>query len=53
MLYLVVLLIQLPVLAVGDMVKMDLGAHIDGYIAVGAHTVIVGHVPNAEAPETG
>jgi curved DNA binding protein len=26
---------------VGDIVKMDLGCHIDGYIAVAAHTVIV------------
>ena len=25
----------------GDIVKMDLGCHIDGYIAVAAHTVIV------------
>lgn len=30
------------VLRAGDMVKIDLGAHIDGYIAVAAHTVIVG-----------
>ena len=35
------------------MVKIDLGAHVDGYIAVGAHTVVVGHVPNTEAPITG
>jgi len=26
----------------GDMVKLDLGAHIDGFIAVVAHTVVVG-----------
>merc|ERR1712214_98341 len=26
----------------GDMVKIDLGAHIDGFIAVVAHTVVVG-----------
>ena len=26
----------------GDLVKMDLGAHIDGFIAVVAHTVVVG-----------
>jgi len=26
----------------GDMVKIDMGAHIDGYIAVVAHTVVVG-----------
>lgn len=29
-------------LADGDMVKIDLGAHIDGFIAVVAHTLIVG-----------
>ena len=26
------------VLALGDIVKLDLGAHVDGYIAVAAHT---------------
>lgn len=26
----------------GQMVKIDLGAHIDGYIATAAHTVVVG-----------
>ncbi|KAK7497503.1 hypothetical protein BaRGS_00011143 [Batillaria attramentaria] len=26
----------------GDMVKIDLGAHVDGFIAVAAHTVVVG-----------
>ncbi len=26
----------------GDMVKLDLGAHIDGFIAVVAHTLVVG-----------
>merc|ERR1712012_394570 len=26
----------------GDVVKIDLGAHVDGYVAVAAHTVIVG-----------
>mmetsp|Transcript_6631 Transcript_6631/g.10015 ORF Transcript_6631/g.10015 Transcript_6631/m.10015 type:complete len:388 (+) Transcript_6631:98-1261(+) len=29
------------VLAAGDSVKIDLGCHVDGYIAVAAHTVIV------------
>lgn len=29
----------------GDMVKIDLGAHIDGFIAVAAHTVTVGLNP--------
>jgi curved DNA binding protein len=37
----------------GDVVKIDMGVHVDGYIAVGAHTVIVGHTPNSEAPVTG
>ena len=35
------------------MVKIDLGTHIDGYIALSAHTVVVGHVPNPSAPVTG
>jgi len=26
----------------GDMVKIDLGVHIDGYVALGAHTLVVG-----------
>jgi len=29
-------------LADGDVVKIDLGVHIDGFIAVGAHTLVVG-----------
>ena len=29
-------------LADGDLVKIDLGAHIDGVIAVVAHTLVVG-----------
>ncbi|KAH8380291.1 hypothetical protein KR009_009787 [Drosophila setifemur] len=29
-------------LKVGDVVKIDLGAHIDGFIAVAAHTIVVG-----------
>jgi curved DNA binding protein len=40
---------QLP-LKVGDIVKMDLGCHIDGYIAVAAHTCVVKESPDAEAP---
>jgi curved DNA binding protein len=35
------------------MVKIDLGTHIDGYIALSAHTLVVGHVPNPSAPITG
>lgn len=46
-------MIKLPPLVEGDMVKVDLGAHIDGYIAVGAHTIVVGHVPIAATPATG
>lgn len=41
------------VLAEGDMVKIDLGCHVDGYIAVAAHTVQVGYIANPEAPITG
>ena len=32
-------------LAEGDCVKIDLGAHIDGWIAVGAHTVVLSAEP--------
>ncbi|GFH47944.1 hypothetical protein CTEN210_04420 [Chaetoceros tenuissimus] len=32
---------ELEELKVGDVVKIDLGCHIDGYISVGAHTVVV------------
>lgn len=36
-------------LAEGDIVKIDLGCHVDGYIAVVAHTLVV---PKAEAAPT-
>lgn len=39
-----------PPLKVGDIVKMDLGCHIDGYIAVAAHTCVVKESADAEAP---
>ena len=39
--------IQYALLKVGDMVKIDLGAHMDGYIVVAAHTVIVKEAPVA------
>merc|ERR1711936_1316483 len=39
------------VLADGDVVKIDMGAHIDGFIAVVAHTVVVG--ASASNPVTG
>lgn len=42
-------MLQVVALALNDMVKIDLGCHVDGYIAVSAHTVIVGLVPNPEA----
>ncbi|KAI0775176.1 proliferation-associated protein 1 [Trametes elegans] len=38
-------------LAAGDVVKLHLGAHIDGYAAVSAETVVVGAGP--DAPVTG
>jgi len=36
------------VLKVGDVVKIDLGAHIDGFIAVAAYTVVVQSDPKAK-----
>mmetsp|Transcript_24792 Transcript_24792/g.46307 ORF Transcript_24792/g.46307 Transcript_24792/m.46307 type:complete len:408 (-) Transcript_24792:311-1534(-) len=39
-------------LKAGDVVKMDLGCHIDGYIAVAAHTCVVKESPDdAEPPK--
>ena len=35
-------------LKAGDIVKIDLGCHIDGYIAVAAHTVVVSETPEQE-----
>jgi curved DNA binding protein len=44
---------QQPPLKAGDIVKIDLGCHIDGYIAVAAHTTIVPpESENAETPAT-
>lgn len=40
-----------PALVANDMVKIDLGAHIDGYIAVAAHTVVVRVEPLAAGSE--
>jgi len=34
----------------GDWVKIDLGVHVDGYMAVAAHTVIVGYKPSEASP---
>lgn len=36
-------------LKAGDVVKIDLGAHIDGFIAVAAHTIVVGATGEAKA----
>lgn len=36
-----------------DLVKIDLGVHVDGYIAVVAHTVFVGYKPDESKPMTG
>lgn len=40
-------------LADGDIVKIDLGVHIAGYIAVAAHSFVIGAACAAEAPITG
>ena len=37
-------------LKAGDIVKIDLGCHFDGYIAVAAHTLVVKESADAEAP---
>lgn len=39
---------ELLPLAAGDVVKIDLGCHIDGYISVAAHTVVVSDSADAE-----
>jgi curved DNA binding protein len=39
---------ELPPLAEGDIVKLDLGCHIDGYISVAAHTIVVPAGPGEE-----
>jgi len=39
-----------PPLKAGDVVKFDLGCHIDGYIAVAAHTVVVKETGDSPAP---
>lgn len=43
------------VLADGDVVKIDVGTHVDGYIAVAAHTHVVGTTgaPNTAEPVVG
>lgn len=37
-------------LKAGDIVKIDLGCHLDGYIAVAAHTLVVKENPEDESP---
>lgn len=48
---------ELEPLKVGDVVKIDLGCHIDGYIAVAAHTVVVSetaeNLPDSVDPKLG
>ncbi|KAL7429230.1 hypothetical protein ACHAXH_002763 [Discostella pseudostelligera] len=41
---------ELEPLKAGDIVKLDLGCHIDGYIAVAAHTLIVSEDPAGGEP---
>ena len=36
------------VMADGDVVKIDMGCHLDGFVAVVAHTVVIG--ASAEKP---
>jgi curved DNA binding protein len=37
----------------GDLIKIDLGAHIDGFIAVVAHSLVVGYDPSSGTKVTG
>jgi len=39
-----------PPLKAGDVVKFDLGCHLDGYIAVAAHTVVVKETADSPTP---
>jgi curved DNA binding protein len=41
------------VLSNGDLVKLDVGCYVDGYIAVAAHTVVCGEQPSSEEPVLG
>ena len=40
-------------LSSGDLVKLDLGCYVDGYIAVAAHTMVCGEQPCPEKPLSG
>ncbi|VEU34079.1 unnamed protein product [Pseudo-nitzschia multistriata] len=42
--------IAMTPLKAGDVVKFDLGCHLDGYIAVAAHTVVVKETADSPAP---
>lgn len=41
------------VLSEGDMVKLDVGCYVDGYIAVAAHTMVCGKQPSEDEPISG
>jgi len=41
------------VLSNGDLVKLDVGCYVDGYIAVAAHTIVCGEQPTSEKPLLG
>jgi len=41
------------ILASGDLVKLDIGCYVDGYIAVAAHTMVCGEQPSPEKPLLG
>jgi len=43
---------ELEVLKAGDVVKIDLGCHIDGYISVAAHTLVVSSSPDSDPEDT-
>jgi len=42
---------ELPPLKAGDTVKIDLGCHIDGYISVAAHTIVVPESADGTPPK--
>jgi len=42
---------ELPPLKAGDTVKIDLGCHIDGYISVAAHTIVVSESADGTPPK--
>lgn len=41
------------VLSEGDLVKLDVGCYVDGYIAVAAHTMMCGKQPSIDRPLSG